>query len=120
MESWSSILITVVSALAGLGVTAIGIIGGVYMKRLDRRLKMRELTTEIGRYIQWAENSNTFKMMSSDDQKETLLEQLRIFAQENEITITDTQLIILIENSIKPLVKLEKIMKLRKEGTHED
>lgn len=115
--SWINILITVISALAGILVTAIGVIGGLYVKKLEHRLKMKSLADEINRYVERSENSNIFTMMSKDEKIDVLMEQIKLFAYENNITITDAQLSILIENSMKPLLNLNnsarELMKLK-------
>ena len=57
--------------------------------------------------------------MANEDRINALLEQVRLFAEQNSIVVTDFQLISMIESSMTPLLSLEnrgiKFMKLKGE-----
>lgn len=115
-DLFSSAIVQIIAAITSLVVLGIGTIGGFYVKRLDSKLKMKTLTDEINRYVAWADQANSFKAMSNMDKRDTVLERIRQFAADNEIAITDAQLILMVERSVQSLRSLEDIgikMKMR-------
>lgn len=89
------------------------------MKRLDNKLKQKSLTDEIKKMVDWSGNSRTFKALSYDDQLQSMVEQMQQFSTENGITVTDRQLIVLIESAMNYPLKMEgeigKFMLTKKE-----
>jgi len=107
MESWDGLLIQIITAFVGIFITSISIVGGFWIKKINHKLKMKTITDEINRYVQWAQQAKSFKLMATEDQKQAVLESIQQFALENEIAISPTELTFLIERSIQSLVKFE-------------
>lgn len=118
--SWNEIIMNVAVALVGILTTLIGVVGGFYVKRIENKIKNKALIDEVNRYVQWTLTSKTFNLMSGEEKTNILLEQLRAFAIQNEIQVTDIQLILMIENSMKPLMTLsrsgEELLKLKEKS----
>ena len=108
-NSWSGLLITLAVAIVSGLASLIGILGAYLSRRFDYKLKMKSLTDEINRYVSYARSSDTYKLMGNQDRINALLEQAKLFAGENGITITDLQLISMIESSMAPLQSLENL-----------
>jgi len=108
-NSWSGLLITLAVAIVSGLASLIGILGAYLSRRFDYKLKMKSLTDEINRYVSYARSSDTYKLMGNQDRINALLEQAKLFAAENGITITDLQLISMIESSMAPLQSLENL-----------
>lgn len=111
-----SVLSTVITAIVGIVVTAIGILGSFYMKRFQSKLDTKELNDEINRYVRWAETSKTFKLLPSEEQSATLLDEMKNFAATRGIMVSDVKLVMLIENARKSLVSLERLSTLKLKG----
>lgn len=117
--NWAGLMITLAVAVVTGLVSLIGVLASYLSRRFDYKLKMKSLTDEINRYVGYARSSDTYKLMANEDRINALLEQVRLFAQENDISITDFQLISMIESSMAPLRSLEnrgiKFMKVKGE-----
>lgn len=117
--SWSGLLITLAIAVVTGLASLIGVLASYLSRRFDHKLKMKSLTDEINRYVGYARSSDTYKLMANEDRINALLEQVRLFAEQNSIVVTDFQLISMIESSMAPLLSLEnrgiKFMKLKGE-----
>ncbi len=106
----SGVLIQIVSAVVVFIVSVIGVFGSFYIKRIETKLKMKILNDEIKSMVSWSKDSKTFKLMPQEEQISTLIEQLKQFAMENEIIITDTKLLSMIEGAMNYPLKLEGIV----------
>ena len=117
--SWSGLLITLAIAIVTGLASLIGVLASYLSRRFDYKLKMKSLTDEINRYVGYARSSDTYKLMANEDRINALLEQVRLFAGQNDIVVTDFQLISMIESSMAPLQGLENrginLMKLKGE-----
>lgn len=106
---WSSFIGEIVGAIVALLITAIGTYGGIYLKRVETKLKRKMLLDEVNRYIAWAQEAQSFKLMSSPEKIETVFTKAIEFAEENEIKITDKELNIMVERAVQSLSRLETI-----------
>lgn len=117
--NWSGLLITLAIAIVTGLASLIGVLASYLSRRFDYKLKMKSLTDEINRYVGYARSSDTYKLMGNEDRINALLEQVRLFAGQNDIVVTDFQLISMIESSMAPLQGLENrginLMKLKGE-----
>ena len=110
MEStWIDILTQIITVVGGILIAGIGTVGGFYMKRFSDKLKKKTLLDEINRYVQWAEGAGSFKLMSGIEKKESVLERIRDFAIENDIKVSESELSLMVEQSVQSLKKLEMV-----------
>lgn len=106
---WSSFIGDIVGAIVALLIGAIGTYGGIYIKRMETKLKRKMLLDEVNRYVAWAQEAQSFKLMSSSEKIETVFTKAIEFAEENEIRITDKELNIMVERAVQSLSRLETI-----------
>lgn len=106
---WASFVGEIAGAIVALLITAIGTYGGIYLKRVETKLKRKMLLDEVNRYVAWAQEAQSFKLMSSSEKIETVFTKAIEFAEENEIKITDKELNIMVERAVESLSRLETI-----------
>ena len=106
---WSSFIGDIVGAVVALLIGAIGTYGGIYIKKMETKLKRKMLLDEVNRYVAWAQEAQSFKLMSSSEKIETVFTKAIEFAEENEIKITDKELNIMVERAVQSLSRLETI-----------
>ena len=106
---WSSFIGDIVGAIVALLIGVIGTYGGIYIKRMETKLKRKMLLDEVNRYVAWAQEAQSFKLMSSSEKIETVFTKAIEFAEENEIKITDKELNIMVERAVQSLSRLETI-----------
>lgn len=106
---WASFIGEIAGAIVALLITAIGTYGGIYLKRVETKLKRKMLLDEVNRYVAWAQEAQSFKLMSSSEKIETVFTKAIEFAEENEIKITDKELNIMVERAVESLSRLETI-----------
>lgn len=114
----------VITVVLGLIVTGIGTYGAFYVKKLTDKMKRKDLINEVKLYIQFAEQANSFKLMSTQEKKETVMSKAQQYAMENGIPVTQEELSLIVETSIQSLKQLEgiglKLMKLNQMKKGED
>lgn len=106
---WASFIGEIAGAIVALLITAIGTYGGIYLKRVETKLKRKMLLDEVNRYVAWAQEAQSFKLMSSSEKIETVFTKAIEFAEENEIKITDKELNIMVERAVESMSRLETI-----------
>ena len=106
---WASFAGDIVGAVVALIIGAVGTYGGFYIKRLGDKLKRKMLLDEVNRYIQWAQGAESFKLMSSSEKEETVFTKAMEFAEENEIRISDKELLLMVERAVQSISRLETI-----------
>lgn len=117
---WSSFIGDIVGAVVALVIGAVGTYGGFYIKRLGDKLKRKMLLDEVNRYTQWAQEAQSFKLMSSSEKVETVFYKAMEFAEENEIKVSDVELNLMVERAVQSLSRLETIgLKLMKRNLSE-
>lgn len=104
----STVLATVIGAVVTLLVGGITTFGGIYLKKLETRMKMRDLTTEINRYVDLVNQAKSFQLMSGEEKTQTILEQAIQYADTLGVTISERQLSLIVEKSVQSLRQLEK------------
>lgn len=113
-----NVLGEVITVLLGLIITGVSTYGAFRIKLFTDKLKKQTLLNEINRYVEFAEKAKSFQLMTVEEKKETVLEKAQEFAMENDIKVSEKELALMVENSIKSLVRLEmiglKLMKLKK------
>lgn len=116
-----NVLGEVITVVLGLVLTGVSTWGAFYIKRMNDKFKLKTLVDEVNRYVQWAEQAKSFKLLSSEEKKQTVLERIQQFAIENGISVTESELAIMVERSVQSIMNLEmaglKLMKLKKEKT---
>ncbi len=114
----------VITVVLGLIVTGVGTYGAFYVKKLTDKMKRKDLINEVKLYIQFAEQANSFKLMSTQEKKETVMSKAQQYAMENGIPVTQEELSLIVETSIQSLKQLEgiglKLMKLNQMKKGED
>ena len=106
---WSGFAGDIVGAIVALLIGAIGTYGGIYIKKMETKLKRKMLLDEVNRYVAWAQEAQSFKLMSSSEKIETVFTKAIEFAEENEIKISDKELNIMVERAVQSLSRLETI-----------
>lgn len=103
----SSVLIQIAVVVLGAVLTFVTTWVAYWNKKLTAKLKMKDLSNEVNRFVQWADQANSFKLMSKEEKTQTVLEKVKLYAIENEISVTDSELQLLIEKSIQSLRSFE-------------
>ena len=106
---WESFIGEIVGAVVTLVISAIGIYGGTYLKRMEAQFKRKMVLDEISKYTQWADGAKSFKLMSVEEKIETVFMKAVEFIEENDIKISDTELMIMVERAIESSSRLESI-----------
>lgn len=105
--AFGNVLGEIIVTISGLIITGITTFGAIYMKKLSTKLKNKMLRDEINRYVDFAEKAKSFSKLNIDEKIQTVYEKAREFADENEIKISDTELMIWVERSLAELRELE-------------
>ena len=118
-----NIALEVLKILGGVLVPVLTIIVTVYAKKFENKMKRKAIQGEIDRLTLWADQANSFKLMSAAEKADTVLDTVRLFALESGIAISDSELLLMIDRSMQSLVKLQmtglKLMKLKREVNDE-
>jgi len=118
LTTLGGVLNEVITVVLGLVVAGIGTYGAFYMKKLTDKMKRKDLINEVKLYIQFAEQANSFKLMSTQEKKETVMSKAQQYAMENGISVTQQELALIVETSIQSLKQLEgiglRLMKINK------
>lgn len=99
----------IVMAIAGVVITGITSIGGFFINKAFHQIKMKSLVSEINKYVTWVAQAGTFQPLDLTEKKQTILQQVMVYASENGINISDAQLAILIDVSFKSILQLESL-----------
>ena len=102
-----NVLSEVLVTIMGLVITGITTFGAIYMKKLSTKLKNKMLRDEINRYVDFAEKARSFSEMNVDEKIQTVFEKAKEYAEDNEIKISDKELVIWVERSLGELRSLE-------------
>lgn len=102
-----NVLSEVLVTIMGLVITGITTFGAIYMKKLSTKLKNKMLRDEINRYVDFAEKARSFSEMNVDEKIQTVFEKAKEYAEDNEIKISDKELVIWVERSLEELKSLE-------------
>lgn len=113
-STFNDMLTQVITLVAGLIFTGISTLGGFYIKRLTDNAKKKNLRDEVNRYVSWALQANSFKLLTVQERKDSVLMKAREFADENDIKINEQELALMVEKAVQSLSDLESIgLKLR-------
>lgn len=106
---WESFIGEIVGAVVTLVISAIGIYGGTYLKRMEVQFKRKMVLDEISKYTQWADGAKSFKLMSVEEKIETVFTRASEFAMENDIQISEKELMLMVERTVQSPNRLESI-----------
>lgn len=106
----------VLSAILGLAVTGVTTMGGFYINKLFSKMKMDSLEKEILRFVRWVEQAPRFKIAEGQEKLYTVLEKARAYASENNIKVSEEELTIMVESSVKVMKESENPFWLAKEA----
>lgn len=106
---WESFIGQIVGAVVTLVISAIGIYGGTYLKRMEAQFKRKMVLDEISKYTQWADGAKSFKLMSVEEKIETVFTRASEFAMENDIQISEKELMLMVERTVQSPNRLESI-----------
>lgn len=106
---WESFIGQIVGAVVTLVISAIGIYGGTYLKRMEVQFKRKMVLDEISKYTQWADGAKSFKLMSVEEKIETVFTRASEFAMENDIQISEKELMLMVERTVQSPNRLESI-----------
>ena len=106
---WESFIGEIVGAVVTLVISAIGIYGGTYLKRMEAQFKRKMVLDEISKYTQWADGAKSFKLMSVEEKIETVFTRASEFAMENDIQISEKELMLMVERTVQSPNRLESI-----------
>lgn len=113
------VALEVIKAIVGVVIPALTIALTFYTKRLNDKLKRKSLKDEIHRLTQFAEETESFKLMNTKEKEETLLESMKVFVVQNDITISDAELELLVERALQSERNLRMRFKLLDENRRE-
>jgi hypothetical protein len=105
------ILLEVLKAILGVAVPALTIWLGFYTRRISKKMEQKALQNEVDRLTTVATQTRTFEEMDFDLKVLAIVESLQLYARQNDIIITDTELQMLVEKSFTSLKTLERIGK---------
>ena len=108
-STFSELLTQIVTIVAGLLFTGVSTLGAFYIKRFSDNMKRKTLLDEINRYVGWADEVPSFKLMTTEEKRETVLEQINGFAMENGISVPPSEIALMVERAIESRKRLEKI-----------
>jgi hypothetical protein len=99
----------IIGAIISVLVTVIATYGGVYIKKLDTKLKRKTLLDEINRYIEWLNEATSFTLMDNDEKINTVYEKAMEFSYENDIRVSEKELRLMIERAMNSQYRLQSI-----------
>lgn len=119
-ELLSSLTQIILGIVGALSVSAIGL-STFFFNRMKNEIKRKALVNAVNRYIDYIENVKSFQLMSAEAKKMTVAEKAQQFAVENDITISESELSLIIEKSIQSLRSLENVgLRMMKKISLED
>ncbi|HOM77851.1 MAG TPA: phage holin, LLH family [bacterium] len=104
------VLDSILQALTTLLVTAIGVLGGIYIKKIETSIKKINIKNEIEKYVKLINETESTKNLSVEQKKELVKEMAISFADENEIKISNSEVEILIDEAFSSIRKLQNII----------
>jgi len=109
-KSMEIVLDSILQALTTLLVTAIGVLGGIYIKKIETSIKKINIKNEIEKYVKLINETESTKNLSVEQKKELVKEMAISFADENEIKISNSEVEILIDEAFSSIRKLQNII----------
>ena len=100
---WLGVLQQLITTLSGVAFIGLSTIAGIYVKKLTTSLQRKDLEKEIKQYVQAAEQSPSFAGYDGDQKYNVVLARAKTWAKDNSVTLTDDELMILIESSVKDM-----------------
>jgi hypothetical protein len=101
------IAIEVLKALGGILVPVITTVAILYKRKLDlkfqaaeRKFQRSEVQREIDRYAQWAGELQSFKLLGIEEKKQTIKDAIERYVLDNNISITESELNLMIERAL--------------------
>lgn len=108
---FENISIEIIMAVVASLTVFISTLVGIYTKKLSNTIKRNMLKSELSRYVEWVKDIDLFKNMSNEEQISSVAEQLVTFAQENEIVISESALMLMISDALADKQKFAMRMK---------
>lgn len=108
---FENISIEIIMAVVASLTVVISTVVGIYTKKLSNNIKRNMLKSELSRYVEWVKDIDLFKNMSNEEQISSVAEQLVTFAQENEIMISESALMLMISDALADKQKFAMRMK---------
>jgi len=90
----------IIKAILGVAVPAMTIALTFYARKINHNLKMKTLKDEIEKLVDIGEETQFFRLMDKKEQQELLLDSMKTFVIGNEINISESQLILLIDRAM--------------------
>ena len=100
------IAIEILKILGGIMIPLITTMAILYKNKVERRFQKSEVQREIDRYANFAQKLRGFEIMSLEDRRQAIKDDILIFIQDNNIPISDTELNLMIEKALTIPVKL--------------
>ena len=105
-DLWIGVLQQLVTTVSGVAFIGLSTISGIYVKKLITTLQRKNLKIEIDSFVKAAEQSPSFKDYSGEQKYEVVRARAITWGKDNNVTLTDDELMVLIESSVKEM-KLE-------------
>ena len=105
--SWVGVLITIASALAGVLVLLIGIVGNHLSRKIDRKMELKALADEVNRLTNFASQARSFEAMDFSSRVEAVVESVLDYSERNGLSVTKTEIQLMVESSFSVLRALE-------------
>lgn len=81
-------------------VSSLTVFIAMYAKKYERRFQRNEVQGEIDRYTRWANEMQAFRLLGVEEKKQTIKEAVEQFVLENNISITESELNLMIERAL--------------------
>ena len=113
------ILLEIVKAIVGVAIPAMTVWLMFHTKRINDNVKKNALQSKIDQLSQHSEQLQSFQGMTLEDRIEALMEGARRHAMDNDVSISEIELRMMVESSLSSLRTLNSIvlrLKLMKEN----
>ena len=117
---WLGVLQQLITTLSGVAFIGLSTIAGIYVKKLTTSLQRKNLEKEISQYVHAAEQSPSFKGYSGEQKYDVVLARAKTWAKDNSVLLTDDELMILIESSVKDMKLAGPILRAKLEEKDEE
>lgn len=115
------IISEITMSIMGVAGTLVALIAGIYIKKIGTILKRKMLLDEISKCVKELNGIEIFENLVMEEKIEVLTEKILIFAQENEIGISERELSLLVENELSTKSQLMRLaLNIKKERYEEN
>jgi len=108
---WIDVLQQLITTISGVAFIGLSTIAGIYVKKLTTSLQRKNLKLEIDSFVKAAEQSPSFKDYTGEQKYEVVKARAITWSKDNDVTLSEDELMVLIESSVKDMRLSEPILK---------